>query len=172
MLLWLLLACGGDPQALQAEDIRYKDGTLADALDALAARPEPEPVDLDRIAAQLQSLEERISRAELDLVDLRNNGRMPAGDVIYDPRITTMDAHNLQDALDAVDKRIASLESRLGDNLGEAGPGLFQLPRDSERDSQPPPGNGQGPPNGQGGPPPGGRGGPSGGQGGPPPGGR
>ena len=152
MLLWVFLACGDADGPIDARDVQYNGQSLAAALDAMQPAPEEDDPDA-KLRAQLQQLEERISRAELDLVDVRNNGRMPASDVVYDPRATTMDAHNLQDALDAASARIAALEAQLGDKMGEPGPGLFQIPKDNAPNSRAP--NPHGAPNRAGGPPPG-----------------
>lgn len=159
LILLLLLACS-DPEPLSADQISYGNLTVKDELDVLAGRTQalsdanaPEaPVGDQRIL----DLEARISRLELALAQIQQNGTSSATAVGFDPRTTTMSATNVQAALDELEARVSKAESKLGQDMGQAGPGMFT--QASGRGGGPG-GGGQGG-GGQGG---GGQGGPGGG---------
>lgn len=129
LLLWLALGCHQPTEAPKAADIAYGDGTVADALDRLAKEraltdKEPAPNANDK-AAELLRFEERIVRLELAVANLQNNGALAASGVGYTPSVSGIDARNAQDALDQLGLRLAKIESKLGQDMGTAGPGLY-----------------------------------------------
>lgn len=163
-LLLALPACGGGP--VDARDVRV-DG---EPLDQVLLRVEKQATQAGIAAAQAQGggdadpsglearlgrLETRLSDLELALATLEQHGVERSKLVSYDPRATKLSGTNVQDALTELEGRVNQVESRVLDDLGEAGPGLFEV-----KDRRGGPG---GPGRG-----PGGRGGPGGpGQGGP-----
>jgi hypothetical protein len=147
-----LVACSGSgPQS--AADILYQDTTVQAALDALqsAELVAEEPTSL-------KSLENRMVQVELTISRMENGGFITAENVGYDPRATRLSGRKVQDALDELEERVRQVESRVREGLGNAGPGLFEIPMDE-------PGMGGKDSMQQGGPEGGGPGG-SGGQGG------
>ena len=106
----------------------------------------------DDIDARLTRLATRMSDLELALSRLEQHGVERAAVVSFDPRATRLSGTNVQEALTEIENRVDELESRVLDDLGEPGPGLFDLRGK---------GKGKGKGGGPGGPP-GGRGGPGG----------
>ena len=133
MLVWLLLACGSSSDKVYAEDIIYKDGSVQDALSQLESRISDNRLTgsaaptLLELSVQVSNLEDRMSRVELETTTLKINGLMPAENVSYDPRATTLSARDLQTALDELTARLEDAEEQLAEDMGEAGPGLFEV---------------------------------------------
>ncbi len=132
--LLLLLACSSAPHPT-ADQIRYGDGTVQDALDrALAASAANEADEDERdppgfSPERLASLEERIGKLELILVQMQQNGVSSATVVGFDPRATTLAATNVQGALDELEARVSKMEGKVGQEMGQAGPGMFTSAR-------------------------------------------
>ena len=123
-LVFSLLACSGSsPQS--AAEIPYQDTTVQAALDALqkaeAVAEEP---------TSLKSLENRMVQVELTISRMENGGFITAENVGYDPRATRLSGRKVQDAMDELEERVREVESRVRDGLGNAGPGLFEIPMD------------------------------------------
>jgi len=132
MLIWMWLACADAPTV---EDISYGDGSVGDALArleaAVAAQPEQNSDPrIDEIENKLRIIEDRILQLEVAVTDLQTHGVMPATHIGYDPRTTTLDGENVQDALDQLEARLSSVENKVGQDMGEPGPGLFDIPED------------------------------------------
>jgi hypothetical protein len=123
-LAFSLLACSGtSPQS--AADIPYEDTTVQAALDALQKA--------EAVAAEptsLKSLESRMVQVELTISRMENGGFITAENVGYDPRATRLSGRKVQDAMDELEKRVREVESRVREGLGNAGPGLFEIPMD------------------------------------------
>ncbi len=131
--LLLLLACS-DPPAPRADQIPYGDGTVADALDrALAQGGSAEEGEDERdppgfSPERLAQLEERIGRLELVITQIQQTGTTTATAVGFDPRATTLSSTNVQTALDELEARVSKMESKVGQEMGQAGPGMFAVP--------------------------------------------
>ena len=141
MLVWMTLACGISSDKLYAEDVVYRDGSVQDALLRLESQLSADPLTapnaptLLELSVQLSNLEDRMGRVELETTTLKINGLVPAENVSYDPRATTLSARDLQSALDELTARVAVAEKQLDEDMGEAGPGLFEL-RDNQQGGQ------------------------------------
>ncbi len=199
-LLWMAPLVIGCPtpevsNALSASDIAYNDQNVAIALANLEAqllveaskKDSDEAEDLAAEVAQLKKdvgiLQEELTHIRTLLDQVQEGGIAHAKLIPFDPRVTTLKAQTLQEAVDEMMARISTLESSVLDDLGQPGPGLFEIPRDKKGKQGPggqneqgpggPPPNNGGPGQGPGGTPnqgPGGQGGQSGqGPGGPPP---
>ncbi len=163
-LLWstagfLLLGCA-DRAPPDATALPYGDSNVAATLDLLVAaearRAERDAAqDLPVTAARVQTLEDRIARVELELARLEEQGIIPAAKVGYDPRSTTLDARDLQAAVDELHARVKAIEEQREPGMGSPSNAMFTQP------------SRQGRPDGARGPAPGEKGGPTGG---PPPG--
>ena len=169
----LLMGCPS-PQvqnSLKASDIAYNDQNVALALANLESQLIVEASkksgnaseDLVAEVAQLKKdvgiLQEELAHVRTLLEQVQEGGIAHAKLIPFDPRVTTLKAQTLQEAVDEMMQRISVLESSVLDNLGEPGPGLFEIPKDKKGKQGPQngPGGGQngppgGPPNGQGGP--------------------
>lgn len=140
--LLLLLACQTAPPT--AGELRYGDSTVAATLDRLVAaeaqRTEAAAqAEAPVTAARVQALEERIALLELRIVDLDNTGILPAEQIGFDPRKTTLQAQDLQAAVDELYARVKAVEERAEPDMGRPGPGMF---------TRPGPQGAMGPPNG------------------------
>ena len=115
-------------------------------------------------------LQEELAHVRTLLEQVQEGGIAHAKLIPFDPRVTTLQAQTLQEAVDEMMARISVLESSVLDNLGEPGPGLFEIPKDKKGKKGPQngPGGPDGPKNGPPGGPPGGKGGQNGPPGGPP----
>lgn len=186
----VLIICGiytacPSPQvqnSLKASDISYNDQNVALALANLEsqllveASKKSEGVSEDLVSeiAQLKKdvgiLQEELAHVRTLLEQVQEGGIAHAKLIPFDPRVTTLKAQTLQEAVDEMMARISVLESNVLDNLGEPGPGLFEIPKDKKGKKGPPNGQGgpDGPQNGPPGGPPGGQGGQNGPPGGPP----
>ena len=90
-----------------------------------------ERVDLSKVLSRIESLEDRLSKAELAIATLQEAGLTKAEYVFYDPRGTKLSKTNLQDAMTELENRLDAFESQVLDgNLGEAGPGLYRVGHD------------------------------------------
>jgi len=175
--LALLWACGSG--AVDARDVTVDGEPLNAVLARLdqqaalagAAAAEAKAVDPadDAMGARLTRLETRLSDLELALATLEQHGVERSKLVSFDPRATKLGGTNVQDALTELENRVGQVESRVLDDLGEPGPGLFEV-KDRRggkggKGGKGPPGGpgGRGGPGGQNGPPGGGQGGPGGG---------
>jgi hypothetical protein len=174
-IILLLVACPtpDTSSALTASDISYNNQNVAIALSNLEAQLLVEASkktvnkneDLVDEVAQLQKdlgiLQEELTHIRTLLDQVQEGGIAHAKLIPFDPRVTTLKAQTLQEAIDEMMQRVSLLESNVLDDLGEPGPGLFEIPKDKKGKQGPNGPDGQGP----GGPPPNGGGGP----GGPPP---
>lgn len=180
----LLMGCPS-PQvqsSFKASDIAYNDQNVALALANLEAqllveasrKSEEGSGDLAAEVAQLKKdvgiLQEELTHVRTLLEQVQEGGIAHAKLIPFDPRVTTLQAQTLQEAIGEMMARVSVLESNVLDNLGEPGPGLFEIPKDKKGKQGPPGGPGGQGPGGQGpgGPPPNGQGGPNGGPGGTP----
>lgn len=168
--------------SLTASDIAWKDGNVAIALAQLEAKAilgseegQKAPDDLSEevkiLRKDLELLQEQIDRVLDEVHSVQENGVGRADLVPYDPRTTTLEAKTVQTAIDEMMERIKILERNVLDDLGQPGPGLFEIPKDKKKGNGPGQSgqqNQQGPP----GPPPNGGGGPGGPQQGQPGGGQ
>ena len=162
--------------SLTASDIAWKDGNVAIALAQLEAKAilgseegEQKPDDLSEelkiLRRDLELVQEQLDRVLDEVHSVQENGVGRAELVPYDPRTTTLEAKTVQTAIDEMMERVKILERNVLDDLGQPGPGLFEIPKDKKK------GNGPGQQGAQGqqgppGPPPngGGPGGPQQGQ--------
>ena len=112
----MTLACGISSDKLYAEDVVYRDGSVQDALLRLESQLSADPLTapnaptLLELSVQLSNLEDRMGRVELETTTLKINGLVPAENVSYDPRATTLSARDLQSALDELTARVAVAE--------------------------------------------------------------
>ena len=182
LILCALLTACPSPQvenSLRASDISYNDQNVALALAnlesqlLLEASKKPGEISDDLVSevAQIKKdvgiLQEELAHIRTLLEQVQEGGIAHAKLIPFDPRVTTLQAQTLQEAVDEMMARISVLESSVLDNLGEPGPGLFEIPKDKKGKKGPQ--NGQGGPDGpQNGPPGGPPGGQGGGQNGPP----
>lgn len=150
-----------DGESLEAVLARLdQQAALAGAAAAQAQADDPEALAL---GARLTRLEARLSDLELALATFEQQGIERSKLVSYDPRATTLAGTNVQDALTELENRVGKMESRVLDDLGEPGPGLFEV-KDRRGGPGGPGGRGGGPPGQEGPPgPPGGKGGGKGG---------
>ena len=163
--------------SLKASDISYNDQNVALALANLESQLLVEASkksgdvseDLVSEIAQLKKdvgiLQEELTHVRTLLEQVQEGGIAHAKLIPFDPRVTTLKAQTLQEAVDEMMARISVLESSVLDNLGEPGPGLFEIPKDKKGKKGP---NGQGGPDGPQNGPPGGPPGGQSGQNGPP----
>ncbi len=164
-LLPSLLACGA---ATDAWDVSYKPAGDADvdsvkeALDELyvKCRDREEP-DEERtpLSSDAENLALRLQVLELKVQQLETVGVYDAEHVSFDPTRTTLAGKSVQAALSELEGRVGKVETTRTE-MGEAGTGLFEIPKDNPRggnqgQSQPQ-GTGRGRPGNQ---PPGGQGG-------------
>lgn len=166
-LALLLAACGGS-DTVSADRVRVEGEPLSAVLERLEAQSAQagaaaaearaaEPEAAGDVASQLERLDERLTNLELAIANLEQHGIERARVVSYDPRSTKLGGTNVQEALDELEGRVGKVEAKVLDDLGEPGPGLFEV-----RDRRGGKGKGKGPP------PSGGRGRPGGGPGGGP----
>jgi len=180
-IAFLLMGCPS-PQvqnSLKASDIAYNDQNVALALANLESQLIVEASkksgnvseDLVSEIAQLKKdvgiLQEELAHVRTLLEQVQEGGIAHAKLIPFDPRVTTLKAQTLQEAVDEMMQRISVLESSVLDNLGEPGPGLFEIPKDKKGKQGPGGPGGQGE-QGPGGPPPNGQNGPQSGPGGRP----
>ena len=159
MWILLLIACSRSPDPCSAADIRYGEISVKEALDHMDARiqaqadaqPARDPVTGSTGGP---STEDRLAQLSLEVNQLEQVGTSKASVVAYNPSSTTLEAKNVQDALDELEARVARLESKSGQEMGQAGPGMFANPSGGQRGGG---GGGQGG-GGQGGSRPGGGG--------------
>ncbi len=190
--IWLLfVGCSTQSRGeLNASDISYNGQNIAIALADLEGRmvvqaqqkytgePNKELIsDVEQLRKDLSILQDELAHIRTLLETVQEGGIAHAKLIPFDPRVTTLKAQTLQEAMDEMMARVNILERNVLDDLGEPGPGLFEIPKDKKKGNnngpqgQPQGGNPGGQPGGQG--PPGGQG-QSGGQGqigpkGPPP---
>ena len=159
ILTMLLLGCPtpSAPSSLRASDIGYNDQNVAIALANLEAQlmiQAKEQVDGEKndslqeisdIKKDIGILQEELVHIRTLLEQVQEGGIAHAKLIPFDPRVTTLKAQTLQDAMDEMMQRVTVLERHVLDDRGEPGPGLFEIPKDKK-------GNGPGgpPPNGQG----------------------
>jgi len=186
----ILMACPTPqtPSAMSASDIAYNDKNLAIAISDLEAQllivrnqtGSGDNTDLMQEVAQLKTdvgiLQEELVHIRTLLEQVQKGGIAHAKLIPFDPRVTTLQAQTLQEAIDEMMARVSVLESSVLDDLGKPGPGLFEIPKDKkgkgpqggqQGQGGPPPNNG-GPGQGPGGSPDNGPGGGKKGPGGPP----
>lgn len=120
----------------------------------------------DRMERRVVALEDRVSALELQVSELQVGFEGQATEIGFDPSRTTLDARNVQEAVTELSTEVRSIKRMLGQDMGEPGQELFNIPEDNDQRGSPggPGGPGGGGPGGPGGPGGGGPGG--GGQGG------
>ena len=180
-ILPLFVACPtpDTSSALTASDISYNNQNVAIALSNLEAQLLVESSrkttgnnddltgEVEQLKKDLGLLQEELTHIRTLLDQVQEGGIAHAKLIPFDPRVTTLKAQTLQEAMDEMMQRVSFLESNVLDDLGEPGPGLFEIPKDKKGKQGPNGGDPSGgDPSGQGpgGPPPNG-----GGPGGPPP---
>ena len=158
------LSCTLPPpeQKLTASDIAWNEGNVAMALASLEAQvgiEKPSKTveineellkEFEVLKEELSLMKEQIERVYEVVGEIQSNGVGHAKLVPYDPRQTVLEAKTVQEAIDEMMTRVKILEQNVLDDLGEPGPGLFEIPKDKKGAQQPPPNGGQG---GQKGPP-------------------
>jgi BMFP domain-containing protein YqiC len=126
--LLLLLSCS-DPEPPSADQISYGNLSVKDELDLLAARTlalgDASPPEASVSDQRMADLEARIARLELALAQIQQTGTTSATAVGFDPRSTTLSSTNVQTALDELEARVSKAESKLGQDMGQAGPGMY-----------------------------------------------
>lgn len=157
-------------QGLTASDIAWNEGNVAMALASLEAQMAIErPVQMveinEELLKEIETLKEEVSlmKEHVERVyevvgEIQSDGVGHAKLVPYDPRQTVLEAKTVQEAIDEMMTRIKVLEQNVLDDLGDPGPGLFEIPEGKKGAQQPPPnggkgGQGQGGQGGQNGPP-------------------
>jgi hypothetical protein len=162
MLLLALLACG--TPAPQTTTVT----ATADEHRATLA-PEVTMDDFvaleDRMERRVVALEDRVSALELQVSELQVGFEGEATEISFDPSRTTLDARNVQEAVNELSTEVRGIKRMLGQDMGEPGQELFTIPEDNDQRGGPR-GPGGGGPGGQGGPGQGGPGQTGGGQGG------
>ena len=168
--LWLILTgCTTQTRGeLNASDISYNGQNIAIALADLESRMvvqakqqnsgsiSPEILsEIEQLRKDLTITQEELTHIRTLLDTVQEGGIAHAKLIPFDPRVTTLKAQTLQEAIDEMMKRVSILERNVLDNLGEPGPGLFEIPKDKKGEKKGPQ---QGPSNGQNGPPNGGEG--------------
>ena len=172
--LWLILAgCTTQTRGeLNASDISYNGQNIAIALADIEARmviqankkttgtPDSSLLsEVEQLRKDLTITQEELTHIRTLLEKVQEGGIAHAKLIPFDPRVTTLKAQTLQEAIDEMMSRVSILERNVLDDLGEPGPGLFEIPKDKKGKQDGPQ---QGPPNGQGqnqnGPPNGGDG--------------
>ena len=128
--LLFLHACGQDVDIGQLQGEIH---ALQQKVDDLEQREEvriekEENIDISKMQSRLESIEDRLTKAELAIATLQEAGLTKAEYVFYDPRGTKLSKTNLQDAMTELENRLDEFESEVLDgNLGEAGPGLYKV---------------------------------------------
>ena len=163
----ILFACQSPQyQVVTASEVPYKDGTVAMALTELeidCANPQNASNNTEELQKQLltaqkeiELLGEQITRLQEILDSVQSNGVGAAQTILFDPRATTLESKDVQSALTEIMKRVSSLEHEVLDDLGQPGPGLFEIPKKQSKGNQQNQPNqpnqgpqGQGQPNGQ-----------------------
>ena len=155
-------------QGLTASDIAWKEGNVAMALASLEAQSgieKPQKAvdvneellkELDVLKEELSLMKEHVERVYEVVGEIQSDGVGHAKLVPYDPRQTILKAKTVQEAIDEMMVRVKILEQNVLDDLGEPGPGLFEIPEDKKGGAQGPPNGGQGGQKGPPGNPPGG----------------
>ena len=187
LCLFIQLGCSQQNTNIPAYNIDWNGKNLVMALDELERKCSTQPIiasnedEIKKLTEEIRDLRNDVDRldATMDVIrqtldTVQEGGISHANLIPFDPRETTLEARNLQSAMTEMMQKLASLEHKVYDDLGEPGPGLFALPKNKQGNgpSGPPPNGGNGGPGGPSGPPPnGGNGGNNGngGQGGPPP---
>ena len=163
MILFIMhLACStSNPKQITTSDIPWKDGTLSMAIASLEAKcgiqtPSEVPDDfyenIKKLQQEISLLDEQVVELEKRLDELQGSGVGSATMINFDPRATTLSAKTVQEALDEMMVRLSVLEHHVLDEMGDPGPGLFEIPKDKKK-GQPKGGGVQGQ-NGPPGPPP------------------
>ena len=146
---------------LTASDIAWKDGNIAMALASLEAKCGVEKSskpdvsedlleELETLKKEISLLQEQVERVYEVVDEVQADGVGHAKLVPYDPRQTVLQAKTVQEAIDEMMGRVKVLERSVLDDLGQPGPGLFEIPKDtkgSKGGKHPPPNGGQGGPN-------------------------
>ena len=145
-LAFLLIACPTPqtPSAMSASDIAYNDKNLAIAISDLEAQllivqnqtGGGDNTDFVQEVAQLKKdvgiLQEELAHIRTLLEQVQEGGIAHAKLIPFDPRVTTLQAQTLQEAIDEMMARVSVLESSVLDDLGKPGPGLFEIPKDKK----------------------------------------
>ena len=151
LVLCALLTGCPSPQvqnSLKASDISYNDQNVALALANLESQLSLKPVRSQEKSRKIWSpkwlnskdvgiLQEELAHVRTLLEQVQEGGIAHAKLIPFDPRVTTLQAQTLQEAVDEMMARISVLESSVLDNLGEPGPGLFEIPKDKRAKGTP-----------------------------------
>lgn len=149
--MWFLFACIPISPAPAPEPITdvvtvETDGVSVEDMNALE----------DRVERRMESYEERIGNLEMQVAELQQAKLANADQIAFDPSKTTLEADDVQLALDELAVDVARLQGQEVD-MGEPSDKLFEIPKDPEPDeSGDPPKKGgkkqpKGDPNGGGG---------------------
>ena len=177
MIQWsfiLNIACHTEPETVSVDDIIWNGKPLTVALEEISksgtatGAVQTKGSDTTGLEKRIGLLEERVDRIEIVISELQSNGIGHSQLVNYDPRATKLSAKNVQEALTELENRLSETESRVLDDLGPPGQGLFNVGKEERGKRGGAGGKGPGGPPGQGGGPPGQGGGPPGQGGGPP----
>lgn len=172
-LFFLLSACEApvEPHRIAYTHPDSEAHNVKTALDELYKRCGPAAATAAAPAVEAEApsldadLRTRLQVLEIKVAELEASGLGKANLTTYDPARTTLDARNVQDAMDGLFQRVVKLEDA-GRSMGSPGQGLFEL-RDKAGNPLPPeaptaqanpqkggqpgggqPGGGQAPPNG------------------------
>ena len=143
----IIFACQSPQyQVVTASEVPYKDGTVAMALTELEidcanqknTSNGSEELQKQLLTAQkeIELLGEQITRLQEILDSVQSNGVGAAQTVLFDPRATTLESKDVQSALTEIMKRVSSLEHQVLDDLGQPGPGLFEIPKKQGKGNQ------------------------------------
>ena len=136
-MLWLLFGFWmGCAQEVDMNPLQDEINVLKQKIEVLEQNQnsrlqQEEQVDVSKILSRLQSLDDRLSKAELAIATLQEGGLTKGEYVFYDPRGTKLSKTNIQDAMTELENRLDAFEAKMLDgNLGEAGPGLYRVGHD------------------------------------------
>ena len=138
-MLWFLFSFGvwiGCGQDFDVSPLQDEINILKQKIEVLeqnqnARIQQEEQIDVSKMQSRLQSLDDRLSKAELAIATLQEGGLTKAEYVFYDPRGTKLSNTNVQDAMTELENRLDAFEAKMLDgNLGEAGPGLYRVGHD------------------------------------------
>ena len=104
--LLFLYACA---PAVDVSQMQGEIHALQQKVDDLEQREEvriekEENIDLSKMQSRLESIEDRLGKAELAIATLQEAGLTKAEYVFYDPRGTKLSKTNLQDAMTELEK--------------------------------------------------------------------
>ena len=122
--MWFLLACSTPaPVAEPVTEVVtvQTDGVTVDDMNALR----------DEVDRRLSGREERLGNLEMQVAEISEARLADADQVAYDPSKTTLDATDMQQAIDELADEVSGLRAA-GTDMGQPGPKLFEIPKDPE----------------------------------------